>query len=118
MRDGYAANLCVRRRQGSPVDPLVSVEGIAVEAVKLAEDGSGDVIVRLYEPYGRHVHTTMTVGFGATSAVESDLLEEPLEGNPHAQVGPSVITADLADDTIGLSMRPFQVATLRLGRNR
>ena len=60
----------------------------------------------------------MTVGFGATSAVESDLLEEPLEGNPHAQVGPSVITADLADDTIGLSMRPFQVATLRLGRNR
>ena len=118
VRDGYAANLCVRRRQGSPVDPLVSVEGIAVEAVKLAEDGSGDVIVRLYEPYGRHVHTTMTVGFGATSAVESDLLEEPLEGNPHAQVGPSVITADLADDTIGLSMRPFQVATLRLGRNR
>ena len=41
-----------------------------------------------------------------------------LDGNPHAQVAPSVVTADLADGTIGLSMRPFQVATLRLGRNR
>ena len=56
--------------------------------------------------------------FEATSAVEVDLLEDPLDGNPHAQVAPSVVTADLADGTIGLSMRPFQVATLRLGRNR
>ena len=60
----------------------------------------------------------MTLGFEATSAVEVDLLEDPLDGNPRAQVAPSVITADLADGTIGLSMRPFQVATLRLGRNR
>jgi alpha-mannosidase len=60
----------------------------------------------------------MTLGFEATSAVEVDLLEDPLDGNPHAQVAPSVVTADLADGTIGLSMRSFQVATLRLGRNR
>ena len=50
---GYALNLPLRRRKGSPVEPLVRVEGTAyVEAVKLAEDGSGDVVVRLYEPLG------------------------------------------------------------------
>ena len=50
---GYALNLPLRRRRGSAVEPLVSVEGTAyVEAVKLAEDGSGDLVVRLYEPLG------------------------------------------------------------------
>ena len=60
----------------------------------------------------------MTLGFEATSAVEVDLLEDPLDGNPRAQVTPSVVTTGLADGVIGLSLRPFQVATLRLGRNR
>ncbi|MEO6512393.1 MAG: glycoside hydrolase family 38 C-terminal domain-containing protein, partial [Nocardioides sp.] len=50
---GYALNLPLRRRTGSAVEPLVRVDGPAyVEAVKLAADGSGDVIVRLYEPLG------------------------------------------------------------------
>ena len=40
------------------------------------------------------------------------------DGNPRAQVAPSVVTTDLTDGTIGLSLRPFQVATLRLGRTR
>ncbi len=57
---GYALNLPFRSRTGSPVEPLVRVEGTAyVEAVKLAADGSGDVVVRLYEPLGAR-----TVGAG------------------------------------------------------
>src|SRR5690606_18784013 len=51
---GYATNLPLRQVTGAPVDPLVTLDGGAlVEAVKLAHDGSGDVVVRLYEPYGR-----------------------------------------------------------------
>ena len=58
---GYALNLPLRRRTGSPVEPLVSVEGTAyVEAVKLAEDGSGDVVVRLYEPLGARTSVRVT----------------------------------------------------------
>ncbi|WP_130865714.1 alpha-mannosidase [Acidipropionibacterium timonense] len=117
VRDGYAANLCVRRRPGHPVAPLVSVEGAMVEAVKLAEDGSGDVVVRLYEPYGRRLDTTMALGFEATGVVETDLLEEPLEGNPRARVRPGAVTTPLDEGRLGLSLRPFQILTLRLTRS-
>src|SRR3954449_8474463 len=53
-RAGYGLNLPLRRRPGRVVEPLVEVSGgtAYVEAVKLAEDGSGDVVVRLYEPLG------------------------------------------------------------------
>lgn len=116
VRDGYAANLCVRRRTGSPVEPLVSVEDVAVEAVKLAEDGSGDVIVRLYEPYGRHTTTTLTCHFDADDVVETDLLEDPLLDNPRAQVPPTAVTGELVDGQVTVTVRPFQVVTLRMSR--
>jgi len=44
---------------------LVAVdnERVVVEAVKLADDRSGDVIVRLYEAAGSHAEATVTFGF-------------------------------------------------------
>ncbi len=118
VADGYAANLSPRTRPGSPVAPLIDVEGpVAVEAVKLAEDGSGDVIVRLYEPYGRRATATLTASFSAASAVETDLLEaELVAGTPGQQVAPTAITTPLADGEIGIALRPFQVATIRWSR--
>lgn len=114
VADGYALNLPVRAVQGGPVEPLVRVDGdVAVEAVKLAEDGSGDVVVRLYEPYGAHARAGLHLGFHAVGAVETDLLEEPLDGNPHAQVEPTAVVEPLADGRVGVALRPFQVATIR-----
>ncbi len=55
VEEGYRTNLKPRFISGErPVEPLLSVSNpaIVVEAVKLAEDGSGDVIVRLYESLG------------------------------------------------------------------
>ena len=55
MEEGYRANLAPRTvKGGHPVEPLFTVDNqaLVVEAVKLAEDGSGDVIVRLYESLG------------------------------------------------------------------
>ncbi|MFP3435061.1 hypothetical protein SB781_35455, partial [Paraburkholderia sp. SIMBA_061] len=55
VREGYRLNLPARSLRGSgPVAPLfaVSSDAIVIEAVKLAEDRSGDVIVRLYEAHG------------------------------------------------------------------
>ena len=118
VADGYAANLLPRTVEGNPVAPIVDVAGpVAVEGVKLAEDGSGDVIVRIYEPYGRRATATLSAGFEATSAVETDLLEAALvAGNPEQQVGPSAIAEPFAGGSVGIELRPFQVATIRWGR--
>ena len=118
VADGYAANLSPATRTGSPVAPLVDIDGpVAVEGVKLAEDGSGDVIVRLYEPYGRRATATLRAGFPATSAVETDLLEtELVAGTPGQQVAPTAVTSPLHDGAVGVTLRPFQVATIRWGR--
>ena len=77
---GYALNLPLRRRtRRRAVEPLVRVDDPAyVEAVKLAEDRSGDVVVRLYEPFGARGRRAVTAGFGTTSVTEVDLLERPL----------------------------------------
>ena len=112
---GYAANLRLPEVTGSPVAPLVEVgQGVLVEAVKLAQDGSGDVVVRLYEPYGRRVETTVRASFEVGSAVETDLHERPL--GEDSQVAPSGITGTADDGTVAIRLRPFQVVTLRLAR--
>jgi alpha-mannosidase len=97
---GYALNLPLRRRKGSPVEPLVRVEGTAyVEAVKLAEDGSGDVVVRLYEPLGARTSVRVVASFEHREITEVDLLERPYD------------TGSWDGET--LTLRPFQIATLR-----
>ncbi len=100
---GYALNLPLRRRSGNPVEPLVRVEGTAyVEAVKLAEDGSGDVVVRLYEPLGARTSVRVSASFPHSGATEVDLLERPYDsGSWHDG---------------RLDLRPFQIVTLRFGR--
>lgn len=111
---GYATNLPLRQVTGAPVDPLVTLDGGAlVEAVKLAHDGSGDVVVRLYEPYGRRSTAQLTASFDLAGAVETDLHERPL--GEDTVVAPSAVTG-VEGSTVGLRLRPFQVVTLRLTR--
>lgn len=102
---GYDLNLPLRTRRGGPVEPLVRLEGDAVliEAVKLAEDGSGDVVVRLYEPQGARATAVVTPSFAVASVTETDLLERPLA--PDALLD--------APDATRVRLRPFQVLTLR-----
>jgi len=89
--------------RGIDVEPLVSVDGpVVLETVKLAEDGSGDVICRLYEPQGARATATLTLSFAASSITEVDLLERPRDGT--------------AWDGDRLSLRPFEIVTLRLAR--
>ena len=63
VAEGYRLNLPLRRvRGGDDVAPLVVVDdpAVVVEAVKLAEDGSGDVVVRLYEALGSRAAARIT----------------------------------------------------------
>ncbi|MCY0936534.1 alpha-mannosidase [Streptomyces sp. H34-S4] len=111
VREGHGLNLPERTVTGAgPVVPLVAVDNdaVVVESVKLAEDRSGDVVVRLYEAHGGRANATLAAGFPLTAAVESDLLERPLAG---AAVSPLT-----ADGTAALTLRPFQIVTVRLHR--
>src|SRR5688500_17265600 len=108
VAEGYRLNLPPRTvRGGSAIAPLVSVDSpaLVVEAVKLAEDGSGDVIVRLYEAHGTRAAARITAGFEHTGVVETDLLERPL-AEPVA----------LSADGTRLRLRPFRIVTLRYRR--
>jgi alpha-mannosidase len=108
--EGYRLNLPVRGiRGGSPVEPLLRVSNpaIVVEAVKLAEDGSGDVVVRLYEARGAKARGRLTWGFATARVWETDLLEEEREGRP-------AIATDAGETT--LALRPFEIVTLRAAR--
>lgn len=107
---GYRLNLPPRPLVGAgPVEPLVSVDapGIVVEAVKLTDDGSGDVVVRLYEAHGRRTAGVLTPGFGVSSAGFTDLLERPVDAPSGCTAGP---------DGVRLALRPFQLVTVRFAR--
>jgi len=77
---------------------------VTVEAVKLADDASGDVVVRLYESGGGRAQGVLRTGFPLAGAQVTDLLERPLED------------AAVEDGGVRVSLRPFQVLTLRLRR--
>jgi alpha-mannosidase len=106
-REGYRINLSERSTPGAgPVRPLVTIDndGVIVESVKLADDRSGDLIVRLYEARGTRTQTTVQAGFAATAVTIVDLLERELD------------RADLVDERVTVDLRPFQILTLRIQR--
>jgi alpha-mannosidase len=110
---GYAVNLPLRPVRGPEVAPLVTVEGtgVLVEAVKLAEDRSGDLVVRLYESLGGRAGAVVRVDAPVGEPWVADLLEEPLED---AALRPRVLGT--APAVARLELRPFQVVTLRFPR--
>lgn len=111
VREGHALNLPERVVPGAgPVAPLVAVDedAVVVEAVKLAEDRSGDVIVRLYESRGGRARATLAADFPLAAAVESDLLERPLTG--------TAVGVPTPEGRVPLMLRPFQIVTVRLHR--
>ncbi|MFE3249480.1 alpha-mannosidase [Streptomyces sp. NPDC059209] len=108
ISEGYALNLPLRPGPSAgPAEPLVALDDpdVVVEAVKLADDRSGDVVVRLYESRGGRARTTLTAGFPVTAVRETDLLEETLAIRAHT------------GRSVALTLRPFQILTLRLVRD-
>ncbi len=94
---------------------LVSVHGgtVRIEALKLADDGSGDVIVRLYESTGARAATRLEAHLAADRFTEVDVLERPLgAGFPR-----SIAFEPEADGRgVRLVLRAFQVITVRIHR--
>jgi alpha-mannosidase len=97
---------------GAPAPPVVHVAGadgaaaagVEVDAVKLADDGSGDVIVRLHEAVGNRTRVSVATAGRIAESWRCNLLEEPWSGE------------EVGDGVVALTLRPFQIVTLRLRR--
>jgi alpha-mannosidase len=109
VEEGYRTNLAPRVVHGAHgVEPLVTVfnQALVIEAVKLAEDGSGDVIVRLYEALGERSTGAVKANFPVRGLHAVDLLERPVDA-PGVTAG---------GNSAELTLRPFQLVTLRFVR--
>jgi len=107
VRLGYQLQSPSRALTGAgDIRPLVSSSNpaVVVETVKPAEDGSGDVVVRLYESLGGRATTRLTLDATTTGATLTDLLERPLEIQ-------DAVTG--ADGEVELEFRSFQIRTVR-----
>ncbi|GHH78832.1 alpha-mannosidase [Promicromonospora soli] len=124
--DGLALALPLRAVSG-PADPALFVplvriegEGIVVDTVKLAEDGSGELVVRLHEAWGTRATGRIEVDIPGLTLMSTDLHERPLapgdsDGSLHF----------LPDDAPGaersganMMLRPFGILTLRACKSR
>ena len=107
VREGYALNVPLTQSAGRcPTHSLMQVDAptVIIDTVKLAEDGSGDVIVRLYESKHAQTAATLSLGFPAAKAFVCDMLENPQQ--------------ELAVNTnaVTLAMRAFEIKTVRIKR--
>lgn len=111
VREGYRLNLPLRViERAGPAVSLVSSDNpaIVVEAVKLAEDRSGDLVVRLYEARGARATGTVDFGCDVSCVIETDLLERALDN--------ATALVTVTGSQTNLRLRPFQIVTLRATR--
>jgi alpha-mannosidase len=80
----------------------VDAPNVIVETIKPAEDGTDDVVVRLYESKRMTTRCTLSTTLPATQAVQTDMLEDEQE------------KLLLHDGKVALEFRPFEVKTVRL----
>ena len=107
LHEAEALNLPLRIVSGSAAaapPPAVSIDhrGVQISSVKQADDGSGDLIVRLYEACGDRSTLTVRTPWRIAGASRCNLLEEPTGG------------FECSDGIVSLQMQPFELLTLRL----
>lgn len=79
---------------------------IMIDAVKLAEDGSGDLILRIYEAEKWRDQAVLTIGIPVEGAWECNMLEHKKQ------------ELNVNDRKISLDFHGFEVKTLRIARKR
>jgi len=105
VREGYDLNVPVLTAPGAAGERslfTVDAPNVVIETVKPAEDGSKDVIVRLYEAKRTATRCTLTTTLPVRGAVQTDMLENdeaPLPCN---------------NGRIALDFRAFEIKTVRL----
>ncbi|MBE0698863.1 MAG: alpha-mannosidase [Anaerolineaceae bacterium] len=105
VREAYDLNVPVTVVPGSSGQgSLFSLDNdnVIIETVKPAEDGSADVIVRLYETKRSATRCTLSTSLPVKAASETNLVEE--------ETG----KLDVSEGKIALDFRPFEIKTVRL----
>lgn len=77
-------------------------EHLVIDAVKMAEDGSGDLIFRIYEGKKWMDEGVLSLGFQAEQAWECDMLENKKE------------ELEVISDKISLHFHAFEIKTIRI----
>lgn len=107
VRQGYELNVkppvtTGSRKRFSAVE--IAKENVILDTMKPAEDGSGDIILRLYESKKAAVETKVCLQFGAGRAYLCDMLENVIE------------ELNVTDGAVTLQFRAFEIKTIRVKR--
>jgi alpha-mannosidase len=110
IKTGYELNVPLREVSGVAIGIStalfeISSRSVIAESIKLADDGSGDVVVRLYESQGIRSGLMMQTNFNSKRAWLTDALEREIAAEIDFRAG--VIRADFT---------PFQLSTFRISR--
>ncbi len=107
VRQGYELNVkpvvskgAVERFSAVTVDKA----NVILDTMKPAEDGSGDIVLRLYEAKKAAAKAEVSLQFGAAKAYLCDMLENVIEEVP------------VTDGKIVLPFRAFEIKTVRVKR--
>ncbi|RMB59893.1 alpha-mannosidase [Tessaracoccus antarcticus] len=98
-----------KRTSFTELTPVGAVDLAVVDAVKQAFDGSGDLIVRLHEAAGASSRVDLRLGVDTASVTEVDLLEDDVD-QPTQTLPENAVPAG---SPVRLTLRPFQILTLR-----
>ncbi|MCD6286280.1 MAG: alpha-mannosidase, partial [Anaerolineae bacterium] len=105
--EGYDLNAPLRTAPGDAgTRSLFAVDAanVVIDTVKPAEDGSNDIVIRMYEAKRMTTACTLMTSLPVTAAVATDMLEREVMEDLVCQ-----------DGAVALAFRPFEVKTLRLG---
>ena len=83
---------------------LAEIPGALISALKLADDNTGDLIVRMWESRGARTTGSLHVARSRTMT-SCNALEEPTSPNISA-----------TDNSFQITLRPFEIATYRISR--
>jgi alpha-mannosidase len=104
VREGYDLNIPVVTAAGAAGEGslfTVDAPNVIVETVKPAEDGSNDIVVRLYEAKRTATRCTLNTTLPVKAAAVTDMLENVEQ------------SLDVAEGALALEFRPFEVKTIR-----
>ncbi len=106
VHQGYELNVPVMKVKGHRnTGSLMHLEGgasVIIDTVKAAEDGSGDVVIRLYESKHASCDTVLALEMPVQRITLCNMLEEPMDELPDV------------NGRVALTFRPFEVKTVRV----